>query len=95
MVERLAEAEVPCAKVADIPAVTENPQLRHRGQITAIDHPTIGQMPMQGLTIGFSDSPGALKRPAPSIGQHTDEVLAEWLRMPADEIAALRAAGAV
>jgi alpha-methylacyl-CoA racemase len=43
----------------------------------------------------FSRTPGAVQRPPAHAGQHTDEVLAEWLDLDADAIAKLRAAGAV
>ncbi len=43
----------------------------------------------------FSRTPGAVQRPPAHAGQHTDEVLSEWLGADADEVAKLRAAGAV
>ena len=72
-------ADVPCAKINRIPDVVDNEQLRHREQIVEIDHPTIGKLPMHGLTIKFQATPGQIARPAPSIGQHTDEILRDWL----------------
>jgi crotonobetainyl-CoA:carnitine CoA-transferase CaiB-like acyl-CoA transferase len=74
-----AEADVPCAKINTIADVVANPQLRHREQIVEVDHPTIGRLPMHGLTVKFHGTPGEIARAAPSIGQHTDEVLREWL----------------
>jgi len=90
-----ALAEVPCAKVATVADVVASPQLRHRQQIVEIDHPTIGKLPMHGLTIKFAATPGSIDRPAPSIGEHTGEVLREWLGYTADEIASLRESGCV
>jgi len=95
VVELLAKADVPCGKVTTIGEMVENPQLRHREQIVAIDHPTIGKLPMHGVTLRFSDTASAIRVPPPSIGQHTDEVLAEWLDLPAERIDALKAARAV
>ncbi|MBA2495732.1 MAG: CoA transferase [Acidimicrobiia bacterium] len=43
----------------------------------------------------FSRTPGAIQRPPAHVGQHTDEILAEWLSLDADAIAARRASGAV
>ena len=43
----------------------------------------------------FSETPGAVQRPPAHAGQHTDEVLADWLGADADEVAKLRAGGAV
>jgi crotonobetainyl-CoA:carnitine CoA-transferase CaiB-like acyl-CoA transferase len=79
--------------VATIAEVADNPQLRHRGRITRLEHPTAGVVPVVGPVIGLSESPGAIRRPAPRLGEHTDEVLRDWLGLPAEGISALRAAG--
>jgi crotonobetainyl-CoA:carnitine CoA-transferase CaiB-like acyl-CoA transferase len=50
---------------------------------------------MHGLTIGLSDTPGSIRRPPPKVGQHTDEVLADWAGYSAEHIAGLREAGAI
>ena len=94
-VEALARAEVPVAKVATLADVVANPQLRHRAQIVEVDHPSAGRVPMQGVTIKLSESPASIRRPAPRLGEHTDQVLGEWLALPADRIAELRSLGAL
>jgi CoA:oxalate CoA-transferase len=94
-VEALAQAEVPAAKVATLADVVANPQLRHREQIVEVDHPSAGRVPMQGVTIKLSESPASIRRPAPRLGEHTDQVLGEWLALPADRIAELRSLGAL
>jgi alpha-methylacyl-CoA racemase len=43
----------------------------------------------------FSKTPGVVQRPPSHAGQHTDEILAEWLDADTDEIAKLKAGGAV
>lgn len=88
-----ARADVPCAKVATIADVVANPQLRHRDQIVMVDHPTIGKLPMHGVTIRFAQTPGSIERAAPSIGQHNDEVLRDWLGFDAGEIEDLKLSG--
>jgi crotonobetainyl-CoA:carnitine CoA-transferase CaiB-like acyl-CoA transferase len=95
VVAALTEAEVPCAKVATIAEVAANPQLRHRGQIAEVEHPTLGRMATHGVTVQLSETPGALARAAPTVGQHTEEVLREWLGMGGEEVAGLRRAGTV
>ena len=93
LVERLSRAGVPAARVATIAEVADNPQLRHRGRITRVEHPSAGAVPVVGPVIGLSESPAAIRRPAPRLGEHTDEVLREWLDLPPARIAALRAGG--
>lgn len=73
------EFEVPCAKVATITDVLNNPQLRHRGQIADIPHPTVGSIPIQGVTIHLSGTPLTIRSGQPDVGQNTAEVLQEWL----------------
>jgi 2-methylfumaryl-CoA isomerase len=60
-----------------------------------IDQPGIGTYPMPGLPLDFSASPRQPTRPAPRLGEHTEQVLSEVLRLPAAEIARLRDAGIV
>ncbi|WP_454643785.1 CaiB/BaiF CoA transferase family protein [Bradyrhizobium liaoningense] len=71
--------DVPCGKVATIPEVANNPQLRHRGQIVEIDDPVSGKVTMQGVTIKLSRTPLSIRLPMPEVGQHTDDVLYNWL----------------
>lgn len=54
--------------------VADNPQLRHGGRIVNVDHPSAGSLPTEGPVIGPSESPAAIRRPAPRLGEHTDVV---------------------
>lgn len=72
-------AGVPCAKVADVADVVANPQLLARKQIVDVPHPAVGSYTTHGVTVTLSETPGAIRRPPPMIGEHTAEVLAEWL----------------
>jgi crotonobetainyl-CoA:carnitine CoA-transferase CaiB-like acyl-CoA transferase len=93
--EVLAKVGVPCGKVATMDEVALNPQLLHRGQLIEIDHPTIGKLPMHGVTVQLSETPNAIRLAPPSIGQHSAEVLREWLNLPEKRISALFEAGVV
>jgi len=95
LVDLLSRAAVPAARVATIAEVADNPQLRHRGRITRIAQPGAGSVPMVGPVIGLSESPATIRRPAPRLGEHSDEVLREWLGLADERIAALRASGVV
>lgn len=92
---RLDAAGLPHAKVATPADVIDNPQLRHRNQIMEIDHPKAGRFTMPGLTMHLSETPPTLRRLPPSLGEHTDEVLAEWFGYDAAQIARLRGDGVV
>lgn len=95
IVSALSDAQVPCGKVATIAEVVANPQLRHRRQIVDVDHPTIGKLPMHGVTVRLSDTPNDIRRPPPSIGQHSAEILADWLGFDGARVAALEKDGVI
>jgi crotonobetainyl-CoA:carnitine CoA-transferase CaiB-like acyl-CoA transferase len=86
----LRPAGLPCAKVATIDEVVEDPQLRHREMLVDIEHPTVGRFPTHGVNIKLSETPGSIRRPPPLLGQHNDEVLGEWLGLSTDAVAQLR-----
>jgi CoA:oxalate CoA-transferase len=44
-----------------------------------VDHPVAGKLKMPGIPIKLSATPGAILRPAPTLGEHTEEVLRELL----------------
>ncbi len=91
----MEKVELPCTKVATIADVVANPQLKHRRQIVETEHPTAGRVPMQGITIQYSETKAEIRRPAPTLGQHNEEVLAQWLGYSSEKVAQLRAEGVI
>jgi crotonobetainyl-CoA:carnitine CoA-transferase CaiB-like acyl-CoA transferase len=78
--EWLAEldgAGVPAGPVFDIPEMLAYPQTIARDMVVETLHPRAGATKSIGLPIKFSDTPGAVSRPAPLFGQHTREVCRE------------------
>ncbi len=96
-VKGLAALGVPAGPVNDVAQVFQDPQVRHRGMKIAVANPDAqgGEVPLIGNPIKFSETPVDYRRPPPRLGQHTDEVLEEWLGLAPSEIAALRAAKAI
>ena len=60
--------------------------------VQEVAHPRLGTLRALGPVVKFSDTPAAITRPAPDLGQHTDEVLGE-LGIDVTELASLREAG--
>lgn len=70
-----------------------DPHLRDRGYVLPIDHPGIGSFEHPGFTVGLSETPGSLRKPAPMLGADTEEVFTRVLGMPVDEVRDLIAGG--
>ena len=92
--EILEAANVPAGPINDLAQVYDDPQVRAREMMVEIDHPVAGRVKNIGIPIKLSETPGRFQRPAPTLGQHTDEVLTE-LGCSDDEIDKLRTGGAV
>jgi crotonobetainyl-CoA:carnitine CoA-transferase CaiB-like acyl-CoA transferase len=86
---------IPMGAINTIDQVVRHPQVTARGMIVETDHPTAGTVRMVGVPVRLSETPGAVREPAPTLGQHTDEVLRAWLGLTDEEIAALHAARAI
>ena len=90
----LEEADVPCAPVLSITDVFDDPQVKHNETVLTHHHPVAGQVRTARFPARFSKTPTQLERLAPGKGEHTDEVLTELGRSPA-EIADLRNEGII
>ncbi len=88
-------AGLPCARIASIEEVVTNPQLKHRGMLVEVEHPTAGRVPMHGLSIHFSHTPQQIRHPAPLLGQHNEEVYGRWLGLSPERIAHLKREGVI
>jgi len=89
-IERLTATGVPCGSVRNLQELFDDPQLQAREMIAHVEHPTIGRLRTLGVPVKLSDTPGAVRTPPPTLGQHTDAVLGHDLGFSADAIAALR-----
>lgn len=87
-------ASMPAGPVLSIGEMLADPQTLARAMVVETDHATLGPVKTLGAPVKFSDTPSAVARAAPMLGQHTNEVLAE-LGYTAAEIESLRASGAV
>ena len=93
-VDRLNRAGVPCGPVLDLGQVFSDPQVLAREMLVELPHPEIGTFKTTGLPVKLSQTPGAIDRPPPLHGEHSDEIL-EDLGLSADEVHALREQGVV
>ena len=75
----LESAGIPCGPINTLDMVFMEPQVKAREMLIAIEHPTIGRLPLAGSPLKFSETPVEYRLPPPRLGQHTDEILTELL----------------
>jgi len=81
----LGNAGVPAGAIFDTMELTEDADFERRGIMQTMAHPTIGPFKMPGWPVRFGGRTPEVK-PAPLLGQHTSEVLGEWLGLDAQAI---------
>lgn len=87
---RLQAAGVPAMPSLSHPELTADPHLLARGYFSRIPHPEVGEKFHPGPPWRLARHANGALGPAPLLGQHTDEVLREWLGLDAGEITELR-----
>jgi formyl-CoA transferase len=92
--EKLFGERVPCAPVSPIEDMFDHPQVRAEDLVATLDHPLVGPYRTMKEPIKFTGTPGPAPTPAPTFGQHSDEILS-GCGYSAEEIAALRQRGVV
>ena len=94
-VAALEAADVPVSPVNTMDAVFANPQVRHRELRTTVAHQTAGAVDLIANPIRYPAGPATTYTAPPLLGEHTDEILTGVLAKTPDEIAGLRAGGAI
>jgi glutaryl-CoA transferase len=87
---KLKAVGVPCGRINSVAEALADPQAEARQMIETVAHPTIGELKLVGMPYKFSGTPASVRRPPPTLGEHTDEILDVELGLDAAAIAALR-----
>ena len=94
-IDALEKIGVPCGPINTIDKVVNHPQVKAREMITQVMHQVTGAVEVPGVPIKLSDTPGDVDAPAPGLGEHTDEILTDMLKMSSDEMEQLRQEGII
>ena len=89
-VAMLEPVSVPCGPINGLDEVFADAQVRSRGVRIEMPHPTAGTVPLVANPMRLSGSPVEYRRPPPLLGEHTREVLTDWLGLTDLEIDGLR-----
>ncbi|KAI8619322.1 CoA-transferase family III domain-containing protein [Chytriomyces sp. MP71] len=80
---------LPVGPVNNISQTFAHPQVLHREMIQEVEHPTAGPIKLVGIPVKYSLNKPTIRRPPPTLGQHTDEILSELKYFP-EHISALK-----
>ena len=75
--EALDEVGIPAGPVLTHDKALTDPHTLAREMVVDVKHPATGDGQVLGIPVKFSETPGRIQTPAPTLGQHTDEILAE------------------
>jgi formyl-CoA transferase len=83
---------VPAGQIYRAPEMLEDPHFAAREAIVEVPHPQFGSIRMQNVVPKLSATPGGIRAPSPALGEHNDAIYLDFLGLPRDRYAALKAA---
>jgi len=89
-IDKLHEVGVPCGQINDIAQAFADPQLQDRNMFQQLTSVSGTAVPLMNSPIHMPKTPTEGQKPPPMLGQHTDQVLQEFLGMTSEEIQSLR-----
>jgi CoA:oxalate CoA-transferase len=95
VVDTLSATSVPVTPVYQLDQLMEDPQVKHREMIASFEHPKAGTVRSPNFPVKFSKSPTEIRIPAPTLGQHNEEILMELLGYNEERIDALKKDGVI
>lgn len=93
-VEGLLALGIPAGPIQGVATSLRDPQIQARGLVQTTTSP-LGEIPLVMSPAQFSLSPATVQQPPPRLGEHSDELLREWLGLDAAAIANYRSAGTI
>jgi len=95
VLDLLKKARVPCSVMNTVDRLLDDPQVKARDMVQFMEYPNLGEVPVPGIPIKLSLSPGSLRTPAPQLGEHNEEIYCGLLGMSTDQFLRLKESGVI
>jgi crotonobetainyl-CoA:carnitine CoA-transferase CaiB-like acyl-CoA transferase len=95
VINLLQKARVPCGVVNTIDQSLTDPQVKAREMIKFVDYPELGKIPVPGIPIKLSLTPGSINTPSPKLGEHNEEVYGDLLGFSSEKLFELKQEGII
>jgi len=95
LLDLLAKAEIPNGPISTLEEVFSSPQVHALKMVQEVEHPAAGKLKVTGIPVNLSETPGEIRLPPPLLGEHTGEILAQYLGYSPQEVGNLRKQGVV
>jgi len=95
VVKQFNDVGIPCGPVNTIPEVASDPHIRAREMLVEVEHPIVGKVPLIGMPIKYSRTPGRIKTTPPLVGQHNNEIYCDLLGYTSQELIQLKEEGVI
>jgi crotonobetainyl-CoA:carnitine CoA-transferase CaiB-like acyl-CoA transferase len=95
IISLLEGKKIPCGIAYTSAQVNEDENLKQRGMFERVYHEKYGDIHIPGFPFKFSDTSGAIRMPAPGLGEHSRFILEQWLGYTSDEVQTLMKKGTI
>jgi CoA:oxalate CoA-transferase len=95
VINLLQKARVPCGVVNTIDQSLTDPQVKAREMIKFMEYPELGKIPVPGIPIKLSLTPGSINTPSPKLGEHNEEVYGGLLGFSPEKLFKLNQEGII
>ena len=95
VLQLLEEARVPCGKVNTASDTINDPHVRAREMLVDMEYPEAGSVPIPGVPVKLSETPGGIRTPAARLGEHNEEVYCNLLGYKSEDLVALKEEGVI
>ena len=95
VLSKLQGAGVPCEPVNTTYQLLDDLQIKAREMIVHADHPDLGRIPLPGIPIKLSLTPGRIGANAPKLGEHNEEIYGKLLGFDSEKLSQLKKRGII